>query len=160
VSIYPSLTAWFKFFSKPLAIGFAFLMLSLTCANLIKGIPLPNNLTLLEVAAIFLCLVIVVPLLAYLCFRSSAWSIDSTGLKGRSYWGRHVELAWPDIERVVPTLFQGIPYVVVTSQTTKREIYACILGADLSAIQFQLLRSAGPHNVLTELFASASKMSS
>ena len=98
---------------------------------------------------------IALALVVYVGARVWAWSFDQYGVRGRTYFGKRISIPWSDVNDVKGTSVQGIPALLISSHTTKSELFAYTLGVDLQQIHTHLSRRAGPEHLLTQCFEPA-----
>ena len=53
-------------------------------------------------------------------------TVDEKGLRGPSGWGRRT-ICWNDIDSVRRVVVKGIPYLLIRSRSSKKEIWFCVL---------------------------------
>jgi hypothetical protein len=124
-------------------------------ADLVQGRP-PLGVIVREpltFLAIFLGLWIAFAVTFYLTLRIWTWSVLADGVRGRSYWGRRVDIRWDDVDRVYATAIEGIPVLGVVARDARREAMLYVMGVDLTVAHRALLMHAGPDHMLTLAFA-------
>ena len=154
MKVYPPFTPCIRYAFKLFGFLYVFLFGAMAIARLVQGLPIvesvPSDLWIL--VALLLAIPTILALVVYIGARVWAWSFDQYGVKGRSYWGRRVEIRWPDVSDVRATSVEGIPALLIGSRSSKSEIFAYTLGVDLRKIHTQLVRRAGQDHVLTQCF--------
>ena len=63
-----------------------------------------------------------------------AATINDEGFRGATLWGRRKTIRWNDIGSVRQVTVKGIPYLLIRSRSSKKEIWFCILGFDKSIL--------------------------
>jgi hypothetical protein len=63
-----------------------------------------------------------------------ATTISDAGLRGPTFWGRRITIGWNDVASVKQITVKGIPYLIVKSASSTRELWLCRLGLDVSRI--------------------------
>jgi hypothetical protein len=155
LKIYPALILCLRFSLKRLGFILGFLLLLGIAIRALRGEPFIGFMLIFQLALLFAGLAALLGGLMYLILRVCAWSVEPSGISGRTYWGRRSCIAWTEVDKVVSVSIEGIPALVVTSANSKREVYAYTLGANVSEIHEHLSRHAGPDHVLTQWFRPA-----
>lgn len=156
MKIYPPLTPCLAFSVQTLGTILGLILLLDMVLSFLKGEPFSGFSDMFQTALVFVVLAGLAGLILYLILRVWAWSIEPSGITGRTYWGRRSRIAWSDVDKVAFVALGGIPALVVTSTTSKREVLAYTLGANMPEIHAHLFRHAGPDHVLTQWFRPAS----
>jgi hypothetical protein len=152
LKIYPPLTPCLKLSVKTFGLAFGFILFLGMVVRLFKGEPLIGFLLIFQLTLLFVGLAAFSGVLLYLILRPWACSVEPTGISGRTYWGQRSRITWDDVENVSVRVVEGIPSLVVTSASSKREVYAYILGVNIPEVYAHLARHAGPDHVLTQWF--------
>lgn len=135
-----------------LGLVFGFVLLLGIVIRFFRGEPFIGFSLIYQLFLLFIGLAVLLGVVLYLILRAWAWSVEPSGLTGRSYWGRRSHIAWKDVDKVGSIAVEGIPALVVTSATSKREVFAYTLGVNIQEIHAHLSRHAGPEHVLTQWF--------
>ncbi len=155
LKIYPPIGPCLRFSVKTLGLILGFVLLLGIVVRFFKGEPFIGFLLISQLSLLFVGLAALLGVILYVILRVWAWSVDPSGLTGRSYWGRRSHIAWKDVAKVGSVTVEGIPALVVTSATSKREVFAYTLDANIPEIHAHLFRYAGPQHVLTQWFRPA-----
>ena len=148
---HPPLRACLLFAVKSTAVLFAVIALAAVPMSAIRGRPLPSLFDLMLFSVIAVAVMLCMTLAIYGVFRLAPWSIDSVGMKGRSYWGPRRAFTWAEIADARRRYAEGIPGISVRS-SSGQEIYACVLAIDARAVYASLSANAGPAHPMTRLF--------
>jgi hypothetical protein len=62
-----------------------------------------------------------------------ATKVDEAGLRGPTMWGSRATIGWNDIASVRRITVKGVPYLLMRSRSSKKEIWFCILGLNESS---------------------------
>jgi hypothetical protein len=155
LTIYPPIGPCLKFSVKTLGLVLGFVLLLGIVVRYFKDEPFIGFLLVFQLSLFFVGLAVPLGVVLYLILRVWAWSVEPSGLTGRSYWGRRSHIAWKDVDRVGFVAIEGIPALVVTSATSKQEVFAYTLGINIPDVHTHLYRYAGPEHVLTQWFRPA-----
>jgi hypothetical protein len=136
IRVYPRLSACLRFSFTLLGGIIAFLVIFTLIAGLIKGhapeFPSLETLerTLLAVAVVRLG----IGVFLFWTLWVYATIISDAGLRGPTFWARRITIGWNDVASVERITVKGIPYLIVKSASSKRELWLCRLGLDVSRI--------------------------
>ena len=155
LKVHPPLLPCIKFSVRTLGIALGVVLALGIVISLFKGEPFIGFLLIFQLAILFVGLAVVLGVFLYIVFLPWAWSVESSGLTGRTYWGRCARIAWSEVEKVAPIAVEGIPALVITSTRSKREIFAYTLGVNIPEIHKALARHAGRDHILTQCFRPA-----
>jgi len=144
----------FRFSGTLFGIIFGVMFLIIYAKRLYNGTPIFTNLVdeFYMLLLLFVGFPLAAALILFAIFRIWLCSIDTSGISGRSYWGRRNFIPWSDIGNIGHISVEGIPAVLISSASSKKEVCAYILGADLSAFHAKLIHLAGSENPLTRYF--------
>jgi hypothetical protein len=155
LKVHPPLLPCIKFSVMTLGIVLGVVLTLQIVIDLFKGEAFIGFLLVFQLALFFVGLAVALGVFLYIVLLPWAWSVESSGLTGRSYWGRRARIAWGDVDKVAPITVQGIPALVITSARSKREIFAYTLGVNIPEIHKALVRHAGQDHILTQCFRTA-----
>ena len=57
-----------------------------------------------------------------------ATTVNDEGLRGPNIWGLRRTISWNDIGSVRKVVAKGIPYLLIRSRSSKKQIWFCVLG--------------------------------
>ena len=63
-----------------------------------------------------------------------ATTISEGGLRGPTMWGSGTMIGWNEIASVRRVTVKGLPYLIVRSRSSNKEVWLCILGFDDSIV--------------------------
>jgi hypothetical protein len=63
-----------------------------------------------------------------------ATRISEEGLRGPNMWGVRRTIHWDDIGSVRRVVVKGVPYLLIRSRSSKKQIWFCVLGFKEAAI--------------------------
>jgi hypothetical protein len=83
-------------------------------------------------------------------FWISGVTINENGLRGRTFWGRRIAIAWDEVASVRKVFVSGIPSLIVRSASSNKELWLPILGRDVRRVYLEIRTYVAPNHPLTQ----------